>query len=379
MGSENKAASFIECQSVCTHKRRIGSLPNESEQNMQQDHAPGPHDGMDRKLNDIAIVNLEGRRIFIQQANVLVHQFAVLNRRPLGLVLHGSRAVNSRLPKFLQQPPGDWDFFCNDVDRASSRLLEVLHCMFPKERFIVRRSLTAPLHKVAKVVCIFGRFGPINRFVDFTAEPPLSASLSNDSNEWENLATVSDVHLVDTLTFQLANKECMYRWKQCAQAALRLHTASSLGLGGVPMPCARLPAWVVADMQENECRMWTAIRLQESTSRTSPGNGVDKLGALPDSRCDVGSNTCAVLPYSVDTVKNLRRALRVMTENLQEVQAQNEELRIERRCSRRQDSIDSPATTLNSVCTYATLQLRLAVQHITPSNVLELVIVATTP
>lgn len=66
-------------------------------------------------------------------------------------VVHGGRAQNAQLPRFLNRPTKDWDIFAKNPKKAAENMEKFLDKRFREDKFSVKKGFTKRL-KVHKVV-----------------------------------------------------------------------------------------------------------------------------------------------------------------------------------------------------------------------------------
>jgi len=169
------------------------------------------------------------------------HEF-LLSRRS-ELVLYGARALNRRLPPWLQVSTVDYDLFLRGGAGAGTDALARISqhaCAWLQQRFPQRCVWERPaLHNpdASRSVLVSQR-----HILDFTLAPPqLIAALPLIALEDDGgLAAVPQAWLFDNLQALLVNANARHLWRKAATRLLRLCWADYLGLLAEPLgDCAQ--------------------------------------------------------------------------------------------------------------------------------------------
>jgi Zn-dependent metalloprotease len=96
--------------------------------------------------------------------NIGVIDRVILNRLwKTKRVVHGARAQNAQLPKFLEKPTKDWDIFAKNPKKAANEMDKALDKKFGGNFFAVKEGVTKKL----KVHKVFAR-ATGDAFVDYS-------------------------------------------------------------------------------------------------------------------------------------------------------------------------------------------------------------------
>lgn len=91
------------------------------------------------------------KKKFFERNRNLVNRFVRGRLAKTGRTVHGTRATNVQLPRFLERkPPTDWDVFAKNPKKAVTKMEKFLDKKFRGDFFDVRKGATKRL-KVHKV------------------------------------------------------------------------------------------------------------------------------------------------------------------------------------------------------------------------------------
>jgi hypothetical protein len=100
---------------------------------------------------------------FFKRNKNLVNRFVRQRLAKTKRVVHGSRAQNVQMPRFLNRPTRDWDIFAKNPKKAAVEMEKLLDKKFKGDFFRIKKGITKKL-KVNKVVSTVTGKG----FVDFS-------------------------------------------------------------------------------------------------------------------------------------------------------------------------------------------------------------------
>lgn len=91
-----------------------------------------------------------GKKKFFERNKPLINRFVRQRLGKTKRIVHGSRASNVQLPRFLNRVPGDWDVLAKNPKKAAKGMEKWLDKKFKGDFFSVRPGATKKL-KVHKV------------------------------------------------------------------------------------------------------------------------------------------------------------------------------------------------------------------------------------
>ncbi len=97
-------------------------------------------------------------------------------------VVHGTRATNAQLPRFLNKKTRDWDIFAKNPKKAAMDMEKALDKKFGGDFFKVKKGITQKL-KVHKVVSTINEKG----FVDYSVPDRFIPTISKRSIKFATL------------------------------------------------------------------------------------------------------------------------------------------------------------------------------------------------
>ena len=109
------------------------------------------------------MLNKNKRKKFVERNKGVINRVVRTRLAKTRRVVHGTRASNAQLPKFLKRDTQDWDIFAKNPRRAAMRMEMALDRKFRGDFFEVKRGKT----KALKVHKVFSK-DTGESFVDFS-------------------------------------------------------------------------------------------------------------------------------------------------------------------------------------------------------------------